>query len=89
MSVFSVSVGVHVYRPCDETSLDSVQDNGVNQSLHAGPDAFVYFIIHFNITIKDVPLKPGAVFVKIPTEASRNQNIDSRAQTKAKCNDPL
>ena len=63
MSVFSVSVGVHVYRPCDETSLDSVQDNGVNQSLHAGPDTFAYFIVDSIITTKDVPLEPGAVFV--------------------------
>ena len=62
VSIFKISVGVRVYWPCDETSLDSVQDNGVDQSLHAGPRTFGYFVIDF-ITTKDVPLEPGAVFV--------------------------
>ena len=63
MSVFlEYLLAVLVYQPCDEASLDSVQDNGVDQSLHAGPRTFGYFIIDF-ITTKDVPLEPGAVFV--------------------------
>ena len=40
VSIFRISAGLLAYRPCDETSLDSVQDDGVNQSLHAGPDTF-------------------------------------------------